>query len=175
MLRVVSVRDQEIERLLVTRAEHHQADGYAGGLASNRSVRVENIRQAVEDGSVSARHTSDTQAQACAVLDGLARGVFVECRQQVLRDALTVVGVDDAEAIEGATLRVRARRRGRRQVGRQERLALLEVALVNHSQTSRGTELGPVGGARQPLRTHTLHTLHTLMMAFIHSHMTQSE
>lgn len=76
----------------------------------------------------------------------------LELLEEVVADGGAVVGVDEAEGVEAAALRVAgggARLLGQVALHEGERVRL--VASVHHPQRGGRRQLGPVGGARQPL------------------------
>mmetsp|Transcript_19370 Transcript_19370/g.33443 ORF Transcript_19370/g.33443 Transcript_19370/m.33443 type:complete len:204 (-) Transcript_19370:895-1506(-) len=82
--------------------------------------------------------------------------------QQEGADVRPVVGVNEAQGIQGASLAVRgAGASATWQVRAHQCLALLQVAPVDDSQPCCGTELGPVCGTTQPVQVLTQECIHS--------------
>mmetsp|Transcript_37030 Transcript_37030/g.117870 ORF Transcript_37030/g.117870 Transcript_37030/m.117870 type:complete len:323 (-) Transcript_37030:466-1434(-) len=154
VLRVVGVGQQLPDGLLGGGADHHEADGIGRGLARHRGVCVERLLQLLVGVLVGRGHADQANAEAGAVLQHLGGLGVVQLLQQVgLRLRVVVVRVDDAHGVEGPALGVWATPRPARlrEVGAEDRLGLLDVALVDHTQGGCSAELCPVCRLCEPL------------------------
>jgi hypothetical protein len=173
VLRLVRVLQHLVDGLLRARAEHDEAHRVTSGLSCDGRVVEEDVTEVivhlcrhkeVSKPSSCARsplltvvrrsHRSDTQSESSSVLDDLVLRSGLERILQV-GECLgsSVVGVDETESEQTSSLGVVARGRtvGLGEVGVENGFALREVALVDDSESGSGGELGPVGGAREPV------------------------
>mmetsp|Transcript_23378 Transcript_23378/g.59720 ORF Transcript_23378/g.59720 Transcript_23378/m.59720 type:complete len:277 (+) Transcript_23378:1516-2346(+) len=154
VLRVMGVRQQLLDGLLRRRAYHHESDGIGCCLAGHCGIRVEGLLQLFIGVLVCGGHAHQADAQTRAMLQHLSGLGVVQLVQEVgLGLSIVVVCMDDAHGIQSTTLRVRAATctTSLRQICAQNRLRLLDVALVNDAQGRRRGELGPVGSLGKPL------------------------
>mmetsp|Transcript_5894 Transcript_5894/g.16829 ORF Transcript_5894/g.16829 Transcript_5894/m.16829 type:complete len:305 (+) Transcript_5894:1588-2502(+) len=143
---------QHLLPLLCGRAHEQQTHGDACRLAGDGGVGVQHVLEVLEDLLVLGAQPRHPQPQARPVLCDLA----LRCAQRLQQefpDVRAVVGVNEAQCIQSAALRVRAATATiPRQVGRHQCPPLSQMAGVDDSQPGGGRELGPVGGASQPLK-----------------------
>mmetsp|Transcript_39381 Transcript_39381/g.116765 ORF Transcript_39381/g.116765 Transcript_39381/m.116765 type:complete len:715 (+) Transcript_39381:71-2215(+) len=155
VLRVVGVGQQLLDRLLRAGADHDQADGVGRRLARHRRVGVEGLLQLLVRVLVRRGHAHEADAEAGPVLQDLRGLGVVELLEQVgLGVRAVVVRVDDSHGVQSTAFGVGAPTRSPRlgQVGAEDGLGLLDVALVNDAQRGRRAEFRPVGRLGKPLQ-----------------------
>mmetsp|Transcript_19466 Transcript_19466/g.54719 ORF Transcript_19466/g.54719 Transcript_19466/m.54719 type:complete len:464 (-) Transcript_19466:231-1622(-) len=149
---------QQFSGLLAVGAGRQEPEPEACRLSSDRRVGVQHRLELVVDLGVPRAESAQAEPQARAMLHDLGvlllptRGAPERLEQKVPHGG-PLLGVDEAQSVQRAALRVRAAAAGPLgHVRGHQGPALAEMPLVDHTEPCSGAELGPVGRARQPVQ-----------------------